>query len=123
MRALVAAARRPRAGLALIAALHLASLGLFIHGFLLTRVHLDQRSVWPGEGGRPPAPYDRVVLLLVDALRYDMAVADARYGCPPGQPCHQRQMPFLANLTAHQVGAGGGWGEELGARSRVGRRG
>ena len=52
MRALVAAARRPRAGLALIAALHLASLGLFIHGFLLTRVHLDQRSVWPGEGGR-----------------------------------------------------------------------
>ena len=102
MQRVVAAIRRPKTGLLIIAALHLASLGLFIHGFLLTRVHLDQRSAAP-KGGGPPAPYDRVVWLLVDALRYDMAVADARYTCPPGQPCHQGQMPFLTNLTAHQV--------------------
>ena len=110
---LVELLRRPRAGPALLLLLHLAALGLFVHGFLLTRVHLPQRAAAPaggaGAGGAAAAPYDRAVWLMIDALRYDFVVADGRYRCPSGGGvvCHQGHMPYLAQLARHPVGAVG----------------
>jgi hypothetical protein len=102
----VALLRRPALGQFLILFLHLVSLGLFIHGFLLTRVHLPQRASEP-----PPtanltggAPYDRVVWIMIDALRYDFVVTDQRYACASGSTCHQGHMPFLSELARNQVG-------------------
>lgn len=99
---------RRRRGPALFLALHLAALGLFVHGFLLTRVHLPQRSAHAAGGAAPnaTAPYDRVVWLMIDALRYDMVLADGRYRCTPDQAvCHQGHMPFLAGLARSPVRA------------------
>lgn len=100
--------RRPALGQLLILCLHLASLGLFIHGFLLTRVHLPQRARDPPPSANLTggAPFDRVVWLMIDALRYDFVVADKRYTCASGSACHQGHMPFLSALAANQVGGG-----------------
>jgi hypothetical protein len=76
--------------------LHAAALTLFIHGFLLTRVRLDQRSV---VAAGPPAR-SKLVWLMVDSLRYDFVVADGRYSCVPGRLCHQGHMAYLNNLTS-----------------------
>ncbi|KAL6780615.1 PIGO1 [Auxenochlorella protothecoides x Auxenochlorella symbiontica] len=81
-------------------ALHLVGIALFINGFLLTRVHLPDRSP-PSPAGNSSAPFDRAVILVIDALRYDMVFADGRYQCEPGVPCHQGQMPFLSSLAQH----------------------
>lgn len=101
--------RCPRAGPALLLLLHLAALGLFTRGFLLTRVHLPQRSAAHADGSpAAAAPYDRVVWLMIDALRYDFVVADGRYRCSnaTGAVCHQGHMPHLSALARHPVG---GW--------------
>jgi predicted AlkP superfamily pyrophosphatase or phosphodiesterase len=98
-----AAVQSPRLGPALITVLHLLSLGLFIHGFLLTRVHLPERAAAPPAANASAAPYDRVVWLMIDALRYDFVVQDGRYSCPQEGVCHQGHMPFLARLS-RQVG-------------------
>ena len=55
-------------------------------------------------------PYRKLVWVMVDALRYDMVVADGRYACLPGAICHQQRMAYLSRLLADQVGAGGGGG-------------
>lgn len=111
--------RRPRAGPALLLLLHLAALGLFVRGFLLTRVHLPQRTA-ASAGDAAAAPYDRVVWLMIDALRYDFVVADGRYRCPnaSGAVCHQGHMPYLSQLARHPVGGWVGLGcvERRGAR-------
>ena len=104
---LLSAVRRPKLGLALLTLLHLASLALFINGFLLTRVHLPERSTErPGAAANAtaPPPYDRVVWLMIDALRYDFVVSDGRYRCADAKLCHQGHMPFLSELSS-QVGA------------------
>lgn len=98
---LVALLRRRRAGPLCLTALHTAALLLFIHGFLLTRVQLEQRS----GGQAAPAGRTRLVWLMVDSLRYDFVVRDGRYACQPGaSPCHQGQMPYLSNLTTQVCG-------------------
>lgn len=102
----VAALRRPRLGPLLLLMLHVTAMALFVHGFLLTRVHLSQRSSSPptAAASPPTPPYDRVVWLLIDALRYDFVVADGRYRCLPGAGvCHQGHMPYLSSLAAHTV--------------------
>eukprot|EP00887_Chlorella_sp_A99_P003022 scaffold9.g3022.t1 len=114
------AGAKPR--LLLLTALHVLALGLFVRGFLLTRVHLPQRSEAPsapavsppassgGSDRRPtpvPAPspdqppYTKLVWLMIDALRYDMVVTDRRYACTPRQTvCHQGRMGYLSRLLA-----------------------
>ncbi|KDD75329.1 hypothetical protein H632_c740p0, partial [Helicosporidium sp. ATCC 50920] len=74
----------------------------FVHGFLLTRVHMPQRSE-ARPAGKPP--FDRVVLVVVDALRYDMVVRDGRYSCEREEECHYGHMPFLTRLANDTSGA------------------
>jgi predicted AlkP superfamily pyrophosphatase or phosphodiesterase len=95
--------RRPRLGPALALGLHVLALSAFINGFLLTRVHLPQRAVSPTPAA---VPYDRIVWLMIDALRYDFVVQDGRYSCSGSGPCHQGHMPFLSDLSRRQVRAG-----------------
>lgn len=96
--------RRPRLGPLLLLTLHTAALALFTRGFLLTRVHLAQRNSDPPTASPSPPPYDRVVWLMIDALRYDFVVADGRYRCPPDAAvCHQGHMPYLSSLAARTV--------------------
>lgn len=128
----VAALRRPRLGPALTAALHLAALALFTHGFLLTRVHLEERSTAAHAGtdnassggvgygaanssSTQGAPFNRVVWLMIDALRYDFVISDGRYTCPGASTlqqqqqqglCHQGHMPYLAGLARQVCWAG-----------------
>ena len=58
---------------------------LFLHGFLLNKVELETRSACSDHPTRHPCwtpPHvDRVVWIIIDALRYDFAMADA-----PGAP-------------------------------------
>ncbi|KAL4452193.1 hypothetical protein ABPG75_007855 [Micractinium tetrahymenae] len=103
LRQAVAVLCRPRLGPLLLLILHVTALALFVHGFLLTRVHLPQRSSAPPTAAASPPlpPYDRVVWLMMDALRYDFVVFDGRYRCPPGAAvCHQGHMPYLSSLAA-----------------------
>lgn len=94
--ALAAWLRGGRAGPLVLALLHALALAVFVHGFLLMRVHLDDRST---AAPALPAPRTKLVWLMIDSLRYDFVVADGRYSCVPGRVCHQGRMPFLANLT------------------------
>lgn len=92
--------KRPRAGPLVITALHTTALLLFVHGFLLTRVRLDERSAPAGtEQALPAAPRTKLVWILIDSLRYDFLVSDGRYSCPPEGLCHQGHMVYLTNLT------------------------
>lgn len=115
--ALAATARALRRGHrcaapAAFALLHLVALACFVRGFLLTRVHLTERAAATSPDAAAKAPYDRVVWLMIDALRYDFVVADGRYRCPEGSSkdgsgvrptCHQGHMPFLTELGASPV--------------------
>lgn len=88
--------------------IHTIALVCFVKGFLLTRTHLANRAVLD-PASTQAAPFDRLVILVIDALRYDMVVVDGTYDCPPDTPhCHQGQMPFLTSLAeAAQVRVGG----------------
>lgn len=75
-------------------AIHLVGLGYFTSGFLLTRLQLDDKSLcdvspagqeggilpaWPGKGTPEggcwhPKTFDKAVVVLIDALRYDFTV-------------------------------------------------
>ena len=52
-----------------LASLHIVGLLLFCRGFLLTRTVLDNVSSRTGQ--EPPARFDKAVILIIDALRYD----------------------------------------------------
>ena len=74
--------------------IHVAGIALFISGFLLTRLVLDEKSScavspsnssvkilpdWPGKGTVEggcwhPKTFDKAVVVLIDALRYDFTV-------------------------------------------------
>jgi len=99
--------RRDWPELAWTMALAAMAVAVFVQGFLLTRVELPEFSAcgdalqegWPvgeladggGSGCWGPPAYERVVLVVVDALRYDMVVP------PPGGAS---KMPRL--LAIHQ---------------------
>jgi hypothetical protein len=78
----------PRLVLLLLAA-QAASLGVFLSGFLLTRIELPDVST---DSLATQAPIDRVVIVLVDALREDFVFAS-----PP-------RMPQLLQLLDEAVG-------------------
>lgn len=96
--------------LAVFVAVQCVGLAFFIRGFLLTRVQLDATSPLDdlrvvnsaGAPGAPvlghDAPFDRAVLLVVDALRVDALVKQPY--TVPGR--HVEAMPGLRQL-AHDL--------------------
>ncbi|XP_045324471.1 GPI ethanolamine phosphate transferase 3 isoform X2 [Leopardus geoffroyi] len=95
--------------LAWVGFLFYAGIALFTSGFLLTRLELTNRSSCqepPGPGslpwgsqGKPGAcwmasRFSRVVLVLIDALRFDFAQPQRSHG--PGEP--PVSLPFLGKL-------------------------
>jgi phosphatidylinositol glycan class O len=97
-----------------LALLHAAALALFTDGFLLRRTKLPDRSQSPVAGG---GAYDKLVWIVVDALRYDFVASDGRYAqaCSArGALCHQGRMPHLQSLIASNVSL-----LAAGARSRL----
>ena len=58
--------------LLVVAVLHLVAVWSFTSGFLLSRKQIDTKATFPSSGVmEPQAQYDKVVLLVVDALRSD----------------------------------------------------
>ena len=59
--------------IAFVSFLHVGALLLFTRGFLLTRTTLDKRNLCNVQSLECtlPAKYERVIILLIDALRYD----------------------------------------------------
>ncbi|XP_048366905.1 GPI ethanolamine phosphate transferase 3 [Sphaerodactylus townsendi] len=93
-----------------------AALGLFARGFLLSRVELGERSgcrsppgpplpPWPPSSGGPgcwlPRRFERAVLVLIDALRFDFARPPRDPAAP--RPPFRGRLPVLERLS----GAGG----------------
>lgn len=96
--------------------LHCISLWLFIHGFLLSRIHLTERSdpfpkscdtdmpISCSSASRAcKRPYSKLIWIVIDALRYDFIVQDGRYPCHQkgenkGLCTHQGHMPKLSKL-------------------------
>ena len=50
-------------------ALHVAALALFINGYLLTRIHLQEKSTQSTEA-LCSQPYKKLVWIVIDALRW-----------------------------------------------------
>ena len=86
-----------RTGAALAVA-HAAVILLFLRGFLLTRVELPHTSAC-APTGCTHQQYDRAVVLIVDALRYDFVCA------PRDQPAksHQGLLPRTLGLMQRAV--------------------
>ncbi len=56
--------------LVVLTLLHALSIGIFIRGFLLTRIHLNERSsISQLPTQACPAPFTKLVFLMIDALR------------------------------------------------------
>ena len=99
-----------RKDMALLLILHCISLLLFVNGFLLSRIHLKERSAVSSTPVSPSAvpcerPYSKLVWIIIDALRYDFLVQDGRYACGKNSFCHQGRMPRLAKLLEEADGA------------------
>ncbi|GJN92115.1 hypothetical protein Rhopal_005145-T1 [Rhodotorula paludigena] len=94
------------AALTLLALLHGAALLLFTRGFLLTRKALpdinDCNPVSPSGNLDPsctlPATHDKLVFLVVDALRADFVLPTDE----PGNPFYANHVPLPAQLTRTQ---------------------
>src|SRR5688572_17618907 len=84
----------------IISVFHFLALALFTRGFFLTRVELDEISTCAkspleskGEGdenscwGVKPT-YDRLIILIVDALRFDFAEYDEEYQKENNKPLY-----------------------------------
>ncbi|KAJ3288525.1 mannose-ethanolamine phosphotransferase gpi13, partial [Borealophlyctis nickersoniae] len=108
--------------------LHIAGLFLFSSGFLLTRLELDTRnnctSFRAPEGRSPgendlgagcwhPRRYDRAVLIMIDALRYDFTVFNEtleeearRTGDNSSIPYYINKLPTIRNILESQPSHG-----------------
>ncbi|XP_044242772.1 GPI ethanolamine phosphate transferase 3 isoform X2 [Ursus arctos] len=99
--------------LAWVCFLFYAGIALFTSGFLLTRLELTNHSSCqelPGPGSQPwgsqgkpgacwmASRFSRVVLVLIDALRFDFAQPQPSHG--PGEP--PVSLPFLGKLDSLQ---------------------
>jgi predicted AlkP superfamily pyrophosphatase or phosphodiesterase len=62
--------------LALLPALHVLVAIVFLKGFLLTRVELPDASSCPDGSCNSKPAYSKAVVLIVDALRYDVVCDD-----------------------------------------------
>lgn len=133
-------ARHPAATLGALALLHVAACLVFSRGFLLTRVELPDVSSCPGPGcvqaprsppgsepasggdgaapggdvaaagAAPRAAYDRAVIIIVDALRFDFVCENATAAKP-----HAGQFPRTMALVERAVS-----GSARGATRRAG---
>lgn len=63
--------------------LHLAALGLFVNGYLLTRIHLQEKSTQSTEA-LCSQPYKKLVWIVIDALRWAMYKSVLRCGAGLG---------------------------------------
>lgn len=96
----------------LLSALQLLGLFLFAKGFLLTRLVLDSKSecrVLPDgepsvaeDGCWHPKTFDKAVIIIIDALRYDFTIPShaAPTARAPGQ--YLDNLPFLYDTAAQQ---------------------
>ncbi|KAI5806603.1 phosphoethanolamine transferase class O [Peziza echinospora] len=89
-----------------ILALHASGIYLFTRGFLLTRLVLEEQSVCnvspisvtdsltppapiQGKGCWHPKKFDKAVIVVIDALRFDFTVPFAPHNTPEGSGPHQ----------------------------------
>ncbi len=56
-----------RRALPLLLILHCVAIAIFVHGFLLTRIHLPNRSTQ--HAPVCAKPYDKLIWIVIDALR------------------------------------------------------
>ena len=77
-------AARTSGVLAAVFILHVVALAVFVNGFLLTRVHLENRS--QKLGSVCDAPYTKLVWIVIDALRWVSRRLQRQSPCS-GCPC------------------------------------
>ncbi|WVZ71801.1 hypothetical protein U9M48_020338 [Paspalum notatum var. saurae] len=92
-----------------ILAVHSLAIYLFTRGFLLTRTELDlhssrgdrspQADVAPGCASWPPPAVDRLVIVVLDALRFDFVAPSTFF--PEKQPWMDK-LQVLQKLAAHE---------------------
>ncbi len=76
--------------------LHVAGIYLFTRGFLLTRMALSDITSCPEGGCTLPPTHDRLVLLVIDALRFDFVSPDPPH---PVSPFHHHVLTLPQELT------------------------
>lgn len=76
--------------------LHVAGIYLFTRGFLLTRMALSDITTCPDNSCTLPPTHERVVLLIVDALRFDFVSPDPPH---PVSPFHHNILTLPQELT------------------------
>lgn len=76
--AMVASARGrgTTAALAVLLTLHCVAIALFVRGFLLTRIHLSEKSTQ--DASVCARPYDKLIWIVIDALRWVLILARQR---------------------------------------------
>jgi GPI ethanolamine phosphate transferase 3 subunit O len=82
----------------LVVYLHIVSLYLFIRGFLLSRLSLDNvASCDPPDACSLPPTHQRAVVIIIDALRFDLIAPSHP---EPPDPYHHGVLTVPAQLTA-----------------------
>lgn len=101
---------RPAPLLGLLTLLHVLAALIFSRGFLLTRVELPDVSSCPGPAcATQQAPlYDRAVILIVDALRFDF-VCENTTAEKPHAGLFPRTMQLVGDAVRGVVGSQGHW--------------
>ena len=92
--------------------MHILGLYLFSKGFLLSRVQIRNRTQWdldlpssPSSPSNilrsrlPPPKFSKIVIIVVDALRYDFAAHDASLGVDDQKP-FLNKMPVFGRLES-----------------------
>lgn len=79
--------------------IHLSGIYLYTRGFLLTRLSLSEISTCPDGSCTLPPSHKRVVLLVIDALRFDFVSPDPPN---PPSPYHHNVLRLPQELTAAQ---------------------
>ncbi|KAI9709079.1 MAG: mannose-ethanolamine phosphotransferase gpi13 [Bogoriella megaspora] len=101
----------------LVLILHALGIYLFTSGFLLTRLVLDSKSScsippidlyehslagYTDAGCWHPRTFDKAVIIIVDALRYDFAIPYDRQGLEQGRHHYHDSIPILYETATHQ---------------------
>lgn len=77
--------------------LHFAGIYLFTRGFLLTRMALSDITTCSGEDCTLPATHDKLVLLIIDSLRFDFISPEPP---EPVSPYYHNVLTLPQELTA-----------------------
>lgn len=110
--------------LLLLTALQVLVALVFLKGFLLTRVELpdvsgcQQDACSSGSGGQLPARYNKAVVLIVDAVRYDFLCG--KQSADGGNQLSGSLMPKTLRLV-QQAGVRVGWWVDGGSSCTVRR--